>query len=61
MPSKVGQRIRSARRAKGLTQVLLARQLGTTQATVCRWEKGTHEPSEPLRGALVDALEVELA
>ena len=36
--------IRDARRGAGLTQVELARRLGTTQPVISRWERGGDEP-----------------
>jgi len=44
MMASIGQRIGEARRAAGLTQEGLARQLGLAGATVARWEQGRHEP-----------------
>jgi DNA-binding transcriptional regulator YiaG len=45
--------IRWIRRQTGLTQVQLARELGTTQATISRWEAGVHPPSRRLARAAV--------
>jgi predicted transcriptional regulator len=36
--------IRESRRRAGLTQVELARRLGTTQPVISRWERGGDEP-----------------
>ncbi len=40
------------RREKGLSQDELAKQLGTTQAAVSRWENGTVQPSEEILGKI---------
>lgn len=36
----LGQQIASARREKGMTQEMLAEQLGVTRQAVARWETG---------------------
>ena len=40
--SSWGQIIRDARIAKGLTQTELADELGVSQSTIARWEKGEY-------------------
>ncbi len=40
-----GSLIREARRRAGLTQVVLAERLGTTQSAIARLERGGTEPS----------------
>lgn len=52
MPQTLGSQIRAARLSRGLTRLQVARAVGTTIPTVCRWETGVHEPSWPLRAAL---------
>lgn len=42
----MGERIRRARKALGLTQQEFAERLQVTQPTVHRWEKGFYEPDE---------------
>ena len=58
-----GDLIREARRRSGLTQVVLAQRLKTTQSAVARWEAGRTEPSlETVRQAVEAAgFELELA
>lgn len=43
----VGARLRTARRAAGLTQKQLAQELGVESITVSRWERGVTTPSLP--------------
>ena len=45
--SGVGGRLRTARRAAGLTQKQLAEKLGVESITVSRWERGVTSPSLP--------------
>ncbi len=42
----LGQRVKTLREASGVGQVMLARQIGTSQATLCRIENGEVNPSE---------------
>ena len=56
-----GQRIRTARKAKGLSQVVLANHLGVAQTSICRWEAGHTSPSDIYRGPLAHALGVDPA
>ena len=41
---KIGRRIATMRKAKGLKQEAFADELGVTQSTVSRWESGKQEP-----------------
>ena len=41
----LGQRLKEARKKKGLTQQQLGELLGVSFSTVNRWEKGHHEPT----------------
>ena len=41
----IGDRIRDARLARGLTQVALAPLVGVTQGAISSWEQGTETPS----------------
>lgn len=59
MASTLGVRIKNARKRKGLRQIDVARALGTTQATVCRWERGTYRPDWPMRAPLAELLELD--
>jgi transcriptional regulator with XRE-family HTH domain len=36
----LGRRLRAARQAAGMTQAVVARQMGRTTSAVCMWEKG---------------------
>jgi transcriptional regulator with XRE-family HTH domain len=44
---RVGGRLRTARRAAGLTQKELAAELGVEAVTVSRWERGVTTPTLP--------------
>jgi DNA-binding XRE family transcriptional regulator len=41
----VGARLAKLRKAKGVTQPAVARALGTSDASICRYEKGVNMPS----------------
>ena len=41
----LGEKIASARKEEGMTQEMLAEQLGVTRQAVARWETGTSDPS----------------
>ena len=48
-PAEVPDLARSLKRARllrGMKQSHLAERLSVTQATICRWERGSHRPSE---------------
>lgn len=38
-------KLKEIRKAKGISQVILARALNVNDVTVCRWETGKTEPS----------------
>ena len=40
----MGEKLKQARQAAGLTQVQLAERIGCLQKDVSRWESGLHEP-----------------
>ena len=40
-----GNKIAELRKEKGLSQNSLAKEIGTSQANLSRWEKGLNEPS----------------
>lgn len=52
-----GKRLRTARRAGGLTQVELAARLGITQGQISEWEHGDRAPSDEMKLRLADALD----
>jgi transcriptional regulator with XRE-family HTH domain len=51
--------IREGRRAKGMTQVELAEALGITQQAVSEWEAGRKTPSNTMKAALLDVLDID--
>ena len=57
----IGQTIREARKARGLTQEQLAALLHVSRQTVSHWENGRAEPSYDLLKALAGALEMDVA
>lgn len=56
----LGERIRKARLAKGLTQKQLAEILNVTDATVNRYEKGIRKPDPEMLKAIADVLNVSI-
>jgi transcriptional regulator with XRE-family HTH domain len=52
---KVARALRAARRRAGLTQSELAGLAGTSQATVCAYERGRKQPSVTTLSRLLDA------
>lgn len=56
----LGERIKEARLAKGLTQKQLAEMLNTTDATVNRYEKGVRNPDPETLETIADILEVSM-
>ena len=42
---EIGARLRAAREARGMTPSIAARNLGTTNVQVSRWETGANAPS----------------
>jgi transcriptional regulator with XRE-family HTH domain len=63
MRKRVGERIRVARVAKGLSQSALARELpgGSEGRDVSRWERGQNMPSWPNLQAIAGALDLTVA
>lgn len=55
-----GEAIRRERKAAGLTQAALADLIGSTQATVCRWEDGSRTPDVAALAAIADALSITI-
>jgi len=56
MGAEFGQNLEAARTRQALSQSALAAQLGVTQQTVSRWEKGTSRP----RGRMINSLGMAL-
>ncbi|MFL5963904.1 MAG: helix-turn-helix domain-containing protein [Gaiellaceae bacterium] len=54
----IGERLRAARRAQGLSQRTLSAAAGVTYAYICRIERGTRTPSLEVIRHLATALEV---
>lgn len=57
-PVRIGNAIRAARLARGLSQAQLAETLGVHRTTVGDWERGTSSPLLTELGPLCRALEV---
>lgn len=57
----LGQRVKAARTAAGLTQHELAVAVGSQSFEVSRWENGRHRPTDEKLEALADALGIERA
>lgn len=51
--------IRSARKAKGLSQAALAEQIGVNKSAVAQWELGSTRPNEDSMAALKLILSIE--
>jgi transcriptional regulator with XRE-family HTH domain len=56
----IGERIRALRAARNLTQVQLAKLLGTSQQNLARWETGTDIPARVIPD-IAAALKVPVA
>ncbi|MEM8772551.1 MAG: XRE family transcriptional regulator [Pseudomonadota bacterium] len=56
----IGERIRSARKAKGFSQADLARRIGVSQPAIATWESGVHDPRRLVLAKLADALSTPL-
>ena len=56
----IGEKIKSAREAAGMTQEQLGKLLGVTGVAVMRYEKGTRQPSINQRLLLADIFETSL-
>lgn len=54
----LGEALRVARRAKGITQAELAERIGITQAALSRYENDLREPSQETVDAFAAALGV---
>lgn len=54
----IGTLIKEARKAKGLTQEQLGKEIGTTGVAIMRYEKGQREPSKEIIEKIANALNV---
>ena len=59
MPVNLGERIRAARKAAGLTQRQLAEKIQVSNTSISNWEKGTSRPDPDTIQHLCWALNVE--
>ena len=57
MTLTIGQRIKQARQAKGLSQTDLAAQTNVSQPTVANWENGAHAPRHGVLSKVSDILD----
>jgi len=58
---KIGRFIAENRKAKGMTQKMLAETLGVSDKTVSRWENGNYMPDLSLLQPLSEALDISLS
>ena len=56
MPVFFGEKIRSARKAAGLTQRQLAEKIGVSNTSISNWEKGLSRPDADMIQKLCDVL-----
>lgn len=54
--ASIGERIKSARKAAGLSQAELASRIGVSQPAIATWESGIHDPRRVVLAKLADAL-----
>lgn len=60
MPDTLGENIKRAREAVGLTQEQLGHLIGVTGVTIMRYEKGLREPRRDTLRKIADALQVDV-
>jgi transcriptional regulator with XRE-family HTH domain len=58
---EMGERIKAAREAEGLTQAQIGRELEVTRTAVGAWEKGQYMPERKHWSKLADILKITLA
>lgn len=56
----IGERIKQARKSRGLNQADLACRLGVSQPAIANWESGLHDPRRVMLAKLATALECPL-
>ncbi len=54
----IGERVRVARKAAGLSQADLAERIGVSQPAIATWESGVHDPRRVVMAKLADALSI---
>ncbi|MFZ5616208.1 MAG: helix-turn-helix domain-containing protein [Pseudomonadota bacterium] len=57
-PLSIGERIKTARKSAGVSQVDLAKKVGVTQPAVANWESGVHDPRRLMLAKIAEALQV---
>lgn len=57
-PKSIGDRLRHARKLKGLNQADLAERVGVSQPAVANWESGVHDPRRVMLAKIADVLGV---
>jgi transcriptional regulator with XRE-family HTH domain len=58
MAGNLASLLHTARVARGLRQIDVAAAVETSQASVCRWERGSHEPSTTFLARLAELLDL---
>lgn len=56
----IGDRIKQARKARGLSQADIARRVGVSQPAIANWESGVHDPRRLMLAKLAEVLEAPL-
>ena len=56
----IGERIKQARKSRGLSQVDLARRIGVSQPAIANWESGIHDPRRLTLAKLAETLDAPL-
>jgi len=56
----IGERIRQARKSRGLSQADLARRIGVSQPAIANWESGVHDPRRMTLAKLAETLDAPL-
>ncbi len=59
-PRSIGERIRQARKSRGMSQSDLAVRVGVSQPAIANWESGVHDPRRLTLAKLADALDAPL-
>lgn len=59
-PRSIGDRIKEARKSKGLSQSDLASRIGVSQPAIANWESGVHDPRRLMLARLADVLDSSL-